>query len=321
MRVFINVNITNKPYGGSNSFFRTLTPALRKMGFKFVFDIRGKYDVALISTLHRGITIDDLAYIKSRGIPIVHRKTGYTFRGREEMRKSVDGVVAGDRKQIEFEPYLNFSIFQSHYSHQLFLESGYRSEQCTVIPNGVDPKTFGLYDYPFGFWRQPKHREFWDSSKTFRFAIVSWSNDMRKGFKYYSDFDNELEAFPNTEVDFIGRMPDGMQFNNIRVHAPMTATKIGKFLRTCHGYLAFSEFETCSNALLEAISCGLQVIYLDSGSNQEFAMPFGVEFQGSFASALTTLQEGYTERLKESIENPFDIADVANRYAQILRQV
>jgi glycosyltransferase involved in cell wall biosynthesis len=321
MRIFTNINITNKPLGGTNSFFRALIRALGQMGFTFVHDIQVKYDVALISTLTNGITIDDLAYIRSRGIPVVHRKTNYIAAGSKEMRKSVDGAVVGDRMQIELEPFVNFSVFQSHYSHQVFLDSGYKAKRYAIIPNAVDPRVFGLYDYPRFFWGQPKRRDFWDGQQAFRFAIVSWSKDMRKGFEYYGAFDRELSSIPNVRIDFIGRLPNDLQFENIRTHPPMTANKIGAFLRRCHGFLAFSEAETCSNALLEAINCGLQVIYLDSGANKEFAGRFGVEFQGSFPSAVTSLMDGYQERLTAAPENPFDVADVADRYDQVLRLV
>ena len=321
MRVFLNVTITQRPYGGTNSFFRALTQKMVDRGVEFVGDIHDDYDVALVSTLTNKIKIDDLAYIQSRRIPVVHRKTGYEYRGSAALRERIDGVIVGDRLQIEFEPYVNHSIFQSQYSFEVFRKAGYEGQHHTIIPNGVNSAVFNLRASSRLRLGRSRARPFWNGSGTFHFMIVSWSNDARKGFTYYAEFDKELSSLPHIAVDFVGQLPIGLSFKNIRAHKPMRFARLAALLKKSHGFLAFSEAETCSNAMLEAISCGLQVIYLDSGSNEEFAAPYGIRYDGDFRQAVAHLMEGYEERARNTPENVFDIAPVADRYMEVLRQV
>ena len=294
---------------------------MRGHGVEATNDIGGDYDVALVNALSAGVSIDDLAVISSRKIPIVHRKTGYAVSGSEEMRKVVDGVPVGNRMQLDFEQYVDFSIFQSQYSYDVFGASGYEGKRSAIIHNGVDPNLFGLYDHPKWLLGRPRRRRFWDGRENFRLAIVSWSRDNRKGFAFYQRFDEALQSLRRVTADFVGRHPEKLRFRNIRTYPPMTAAKLGAFLRQRHGFLAFSEQETCSNALIEAINCGLQVIYLDSGSNKELASPFGVRFQESCPEAVAELLDGYRARMLGAPENPYDIASVAQRYASILNEV
>ena len=316
MRIFLNAALTDRPYGGANSFLRTLVAALRTRGAAVVHDIDAVYDVALVNGLTEGFGLAEVRKIHARGIPIVHRKVGYRERGSAELRREVDGVIAGDRLQIEFEPYVDVSVFQSRYSYDLFRASGYSGPHSQIIPNGVDPHVFSHVEPARFFWRQPRQRTYWDGHQIFRFAISTWSADASKGFRYYQQFDSELAGMPDVAVDFVGRMPKGT-FNRIQTHSPLRARALASFLRNHHGYLAFSEHDTCSNALLEAISCGLQVIFLNSGSHREFAAPYGVEYAGDFRDAVRQLLQGYRERQARMSERPFDIGPIADRYLSV----
>lgn len=320
MRVFLNATLTRGPYGGANSFLRTLTEALRARGAVVVHDLDAGFDVALVNGLTDGFGLAEVSRIHARGIPIVHRKVGYRERGSAELRREVDGVVTGDRLQIEFEPHLFATVFQSRYSYDGFRASGWEGSRFEIIPNGVDPAIFSLWQPPRFFWQSPVRRSFWAPGQIFKFAISTWSADESKGFRLFREIDRALKGRRDISVSFAGRTPAGTTFRNIRVSPPMRAPKLASFLRRHHGYLAFSEHDTCSNALLEAISCGLQVIYLDSGSHREFAADVGVAFEGDFDVAVDKLRQGYAERLARWDHPLFDINPVADRYLALLRQ-
>lgn len=319
MRIFLNATLTDRPYGGANSFLRTLAAALRARGVTIVHDIDAGYDIALVNGLTESFGLTEVRRIHARGIPIVHRKVGYRERGSTELRSEVDGVIVGDRRQIEFEPYLATTIFQSQYSHDGFRASGWNGSRCEIIPNGVDSRIFGLFEPPRFFWQQSTRRSFWTPGNVFRLAISTWSADESKGFRFYRALDAAVANRRDIAISFVGRVPAETKFRNIRVSSPMRAPRLASFLRKHHGYLAFSEHDTCSNALLEAIGCGLQVIYLDSGSHHEFAADVGVAYQGDFDLALAALKDGYSDRLSKWEKPLFDIAPVADRYLSVLR--
>ena len=319
MRIFLNASLTDRPYGGANSFLRTLVTAFRERGAVVVHDIEADYDVALVNGLTNGFGLSELRRIHARGIPMVHRKVGYRERGSAELRREVDGVIVGDRLQIEFEPHLFATIFQSRYSYEVSRASGWDGPRWEIIPNGVDSRLFGLVEPARFFWRQPRRRSFWSGDGVFRFAISTWSADESKGFRFYREIDAALSGMRDITVSFVGRKPPGTSFENIRVLAPMRAPKLASFLRGQHGYLAFSEHDTCSNALLEAIGCGLQVVFLDSGSHRELAADVGVAYQGDFGAAVRALVDGYAKRLAKWDDPAYDIGPVADRYLLLLQ--
>ena len=141
VRVYVNFTEHRGPYGGANSFLRSLTQALRKRGVEIVLDEREDADLALLNALTEDIDLAFVERIARRDIPIVHRKVGYRASGSQELRAEVDGVIVGNRHQIEFTPYLVHTIFQSEYSRNEFESMGFNGPS-TIIPNGVDELVF-----------------------------------------------------------------------------------------------------------------------------------------------------------------------------------
>jgi glycosyltransferase involved in cell wall biosynthesis len=192
----------------------------------------------------------------------------------------------------------------------------------SVIANGVDTDIFHPY-VSQGFWdfSTPATRPLWDGHSTFRLAIVSWSKDPAKGFDEYLRFDRALENMRNVEIWFIGRKPPEVRFRNIRTFAPRGHSRLAKLLRQCHAFIQMARSETCSNALLEAINCGLPVIYLNSGSAKEFASDYGIEYCGEPAESIDALQKKYPVLARNALDNPYSIERAANDYLKLIQVV
>ena len=125
LRVFINFTEVRGPYGGTNSFLKTLWHWLRQQGVEVTNMVDSSFDVALLSGLTDGVELSFVKAIAARGVPIVHRKVGYRVSGSREMRRMTDGVVWGDKLQIEFTPHISHTVFQSEYSRDVFQDSGF----------------------------------------------------------------------------------------------------------------------------------------------------------------------------------------------------
>ncbi len=180
MRVYMNFTPRNGPYGGANAFLRTLRAELGRRGVVFTADERDPVDVALLNALTDGLLPEDVERIASRGTPIVHRKTGFRARGAPGLRAVVEGVVLGDAHQIAFSPFVSHSVFQSAYSREVFVASGFEGPS-SVIHNGVDDSVF--HPGPAGASRAPRPGE------PVRVAISTWSTDASKGFVHYAAID------------------------------------------------------------------------------------------------------------------------------------
>ena len=121
-------------------------------------------------------------------------------------------------------------------------------------------------------------------------------------------------------VTLVGRVPDGVRFAHIRHVGPVRVAKLARLLRRQHVLLHLARYETCSNALIEGMNCGLPPIYLDSGSNAEVAASYGVRYDGDFDASLVALREGYGDFVERLRTNPYRISAVLPRYLDVLER-
>lgn len=309
MRVYLNFSPREGPYGGANAFLRTLMGELRRHGVSFTADPREPVNAALLNALTEGLLLDDVRRLAERGVPIVHRKTGFRGRGAPGLRAVVEGVVLGDAHQIAFSPYLAHTIFQSGYSRDTFVAGGFEGPS-TVIRNGVDEAVFHPPPPASRLRRRP--------GDPVRVVISTWSTDPSKGFAHYAAVDASLATRSDVQVTLVGRMPDGMRFRSIRVLKARGAPELAEILRAQHVLLQLTEHESCSNALIEGLNCGLPAIYLESGANAEVAEPYGVPWAGDLDEALGRLLPRYGEIMERLPGNPYRIPLVAERYLAVL---
>ena len=318
MLVYLNARPRSGAYGGANAFLRSLVGELERRGVRTTADPADPFDVGLLNALTEGLDLDAVRRLADRGRPLVHRKTGYLGRGSVGQRAIVGGVVLGDAQQVAFDPYLAHTIFQSRYSRDVFVATGHRGSS-SVIHNGVDEGVFNLDQrrFPFG----QRRRSFWRPGEPIHVVISSWSSDENKGFPEYRRIDGQLDGRADVRVTLVGRAPADAGFERIRVLRPRGPRRLADTLRRGHVILQLAKWETCSNALLEGLNCGLPAVYLDSGANAEIAAPYGVAYEGDLFASLDRVRERYADVVARLPENPYRIRLVADRYLEVLESV
>ena len=140
------------------------------------------------------------------------------------MHRLVDGVVRGDRLQVEFDRWTTHTIFQSRYSRDVFVASGFRGDS-TVIHNGADDQMFNREVRAGWLGLRRATRPFWDGASLFRIVISTWSSNENKGFGDYLEIDRLLDERGDVEVALVGRAPRDARFRRIRVFAPRSARR------------------------------------------------------------------------------------------------
>ena len=182
----------------------------------------------------------------------------------------VDGVaelVRGHRtKADEIQPAVNrltdHTIFQTEYCRTSFAEHcGVVPASWRVITNGVDPRVF----YPdLGANRD---------DGPFRLVAVSWSSNPRKGFATLA----EMSRLPGLELTFVGNWCSDVNPMNVRLAGVMKSAQLAEVMRSSHALLHAAWNEPCSNAIVEAMACGLPVISIAiQGGNRELAGDYGI---------------------------------------------
>jgi glycosyltransferase involved in cell wall biosynthesis len=210
-----------------------------------------------------------------------------------------------DRRIAEVNAQLaNATVIQSQYSLAKHIELGVELRDPVVISNAVDPTIF----------HPPDSRVPLDG-RPLRVIASSWSDNPRKGADVFAWLDREIDP-TQVAVTFVGQT--SRRFERIRVVPPLDSYGVARLLREHDVYLAPSRDDPCSNALLEALACGLPAAFLDSGGHPELVGEGGLPFTSAEQlpdrfDRLAVDLEGF--RMKIRVPS---IVEVASAYLQVL---
>ncbi len=291
------------PYGGGNQFLLALMNEFRRrdqdVGARHIGP-RTRY--VLFNSFN--FDMENLrARLQNRhltGIRTLHRVDGpiSAYRGQDI---HVDKAILSINRELA-----DVTVFQSNFSRNKHQELGLEMHNGHVILNAADPQIFHSRG------RVPFPR---DGARRIRLVASSWSPNRRKGADVYEWLDQNLD-FRRFELTFVGNSPS--KFRNILKLEPVPSKELGEILRQHDIYIAASVNDPCSNALIEALACGLPALYRRSGGHPEIVGEAGCGFDEAeeIPSLVDRLIEDY-EAVRGRIALP-SIADVAARYLTLL---
>lgn len=288
------------PYGGANQFMLALTRELRSRGIHVIENtLSDKIDAYLVNSVHFDVAAFERA-ARRQPLKVVHRIDG-----------PISLVRGSDREKDELCFRLNAkfaaaTILQSAWTHEQIVEMGYRPVRPVHIMNAADPSIFGR-----------RAGGGYTGSKV-RLISTSWSDNPRKGGAIYKWLDENLD-WDRFDYTFVGRTSE--QFNRIRHIDPVPSEELADLLRQHDIYVFASRFDACSNALIEALTCGLPALYSNSASNPEVVGYGGLPFTGT-SDILDQLESLVAHRsaFQDLIQVP-SLAQIADKYVEILREV
>jgi len=286
------------PSGGGNQFVAALVRELEGRGLDIEWNrISGGTPACLFNSFN--FDFRRLRRFARDGARMVHRVDGPigTYRGFD------DGT---DRRILSVNDQLaDATVFQSRWSLEAHESLGIHLRDPHVIPNAPDPAIF----FP------PSEREPLEG-RALRLVASSWSDNPRKGADALEWLDRNLDT-GRVELTFVGRTQLGLE--HARVVGPLSSHELARLLRTQDAYLAPSRDDPCSNALLEALACGLPAVFRRSGGHPELVGDAGVGFDApeELGDALDRLAAELDER-RSRISVPL-LEDVADRYLGLLR--
>jgi len=260
MRINILFSFKEGPWGGSNQFLKMLKKGIIQRGFYEENPENADIIFLNLSVLGEGKLIKECLRIKEMypNKIFIQRVDGpiSLYRGSGSY---IDKALAQINKA-----FVDGTIFQSEWSRRENLKFGFRSKFERVILNAADGVMFNMSEI-----KDSRHQ-----GKT-KIIATSWSSNMRKGFNYYKFLDNHLD-FNRFEMTFVGNSP--IRFTNIRQLQPLSSGDLARVLKEHDIFLTASQRDPCSNALIEALSCGLPAVALDSGGHPELVGESGELF-------------------------------------------
>lgn len=285
-------NFIEGPWGGGNQFLKGLRNYLIKRGL-YTDNILAA-DAVLVNSkdnLNHAYKIK-----KQLNKKIIHRIDGVfgIYRG----DPSLDTLVHNFANNVA-----DGIIYQSEWSMECHKQRGLKDHKKeTVIYNAANPDIFNLnYD------KVP--------NKKIKLITTSWSSNWGKGFKTLQYLDDNLD-FNKYEYDFVGQSP--VKFKNINMTQALPQEELAKRIRKSDIFFTATENDTCSNSLLEALSCGLPAIGLHSGGTPELIREGGETYSDksqllSVIDKVSLNVESYREKIQ--VEN---MDQIGNKYYEFI---
>lgn len=285
------------PYGGGNQFLLALVREFEGRGLAVeVNRLSGGTPVCLFNSFN--FDFARLRRFVRDGVRMVHRVDGPigVYRGFDD---GTDRRIAAVNRDLA-----SATILQSQFSLDKHRELGLDLIDPVVIHNAVDPAIF----------HPPAMRE--PAQGRLRVIATSWSDNPRKGAEVLEWIDRNLDL-DSYEVTFAGNTKARLE--RIRVVGPLASEPLAELMRSQDVYLAPSQDDPCSNALLEALACGLPAAFRRSGGHPELVGGAGIGFDDAeeLPGVLAKLAAELDAR-RAAIRVP-ELADVVDRYLEVLR--
>lgn len=286
------------PSGGGHQFVRALVGELTRRGLDVEANrISGATPRCLFNSFN--FDLRRLRRFARDDVRMVHRVDGPVglYRGFDD---GTDARVAAINAELA-----QATVLQSHFSRDAHARLGIRLAEAVVIPNATDPAIF----HPPAV-REPA------GGRRVRVVTTSWSDNPRKGVDALRALGASADP-ARFELTFVGRAPEAIA--GWRVVGPLGSHELAELLRGQDCYVAPSLDDPCSNALLEALACGLPALYRRSGGHPELVGEGGVGFAEA-ADAVRGLERLAAEldERRAAIAVP-SLADVTDRYLDVLR--
>lgn len=286
------------PGGGGHQFMRALSGEFSRRGLRVENNTISRTTRACLFNSFN-FDFDRLRRKRRTGCRMVHRVDGpvTVYRGHD------DGT---DRRICQLNQELaEATIFQSYYSLEKHQELGLTFKDPTVIMNTPDPQIF-----------HAQGRLSFDPARKIRLISTSWSDNPNKGAAVYQWLEQHLD-WSRFDYTFVGRSP--VAFEHIHMIGPLPSVQLANLFRQHDIFITASRNDPCSNALLEALACGLPAIYLVSGGHPEIVKEAGFGFQDQTEAPeyLDRLVAEYESR-QAQIDLP-PLAQVADQYLAVMK--
>jgi hypothetical protein len=303
MKIAFSLRPNSGPSGGGISFLTNLTTELLSKGNSVFYDLREpELDLILImdprwrhsNNAFNSKEIFNYVYKKNPNVIIVHRINEC------DERKDTN-FMNKKLRQINF--LADSTIFVSNWLLTLdVINLAKNHEFDIVIRNGANKSIFNNINFiP------------WDRTGKLKLVTHHWSNNRNKGFDIYEHLDLLLgqEKFRSKfDFTYIGNLPKSFKFKYSTHIKPLEGTELAAEIKKNHAYLTASINEPGSNHQNEGGSCGLPILYRNSGSLPEYCNGYGVRFdETNFESKLLEFRSTYTNlvRRMDSFPNTAEV--------------
>ena len=312
----ISINVQNKegPWGGGNLFISNLKNYLESNGNEVIFNLfDSDIDIILIidpRMLSESVmyTPKEIEFYKRN----INNKCKVVHRINEcDERKGTSGI---NKYYIKANKVADHTVFVSEWLKNIYINSGFSSKNLDVIMSGANSEIFNYHE-----------RAVWNKNEPLRIVTHHWGSNFNKGFDIYSYLDKSIQEKYKKQIKFtyIGNLNKDLEFQSTEIIEPKSGRELANLIKENHIYLTASINEPSGNHHIEAAQCGLPILYRDSGGMPEFTKGFGVEFQGKqdFFESLDELKNNYLTFFEKMKEYPFNSLIMSKEYLELFNKL
>ncbi len=273
LKIALGMKIKDTAFGGGNQFGTYFTKWFQDRGHQVVFDLNHPDIDVILLTAPRfwsaSCAFDAVSAVRYRR---AHPHSRLLHRINEcDERK---GKRAGLHNKLLQASGLATDqvVFVSDWLNILHTKQRPElSARSTTILSGADPRIFNNHNL-----------RRWPGQPPLKLVTHHWSNNWHKGWDVYQQIDrlmdNELKG--KITFRFIGNPWPGAALRNIKVTPPLNGHALAAKLKEHHVYISASLNEPAGMHYVEALQCGLPILYRNSGSLPEYCHDYGVKFEG-----------------------------------------
>jgi glycosyltransferase involved in cell wall biosynthesis len=287
------------PAGGANQTLRALLGELDRRGLRVEGNVISPGTRAcLFNSFNFDFERLDLFARRAHGVRMVHRVGAVTslYRGYDD---GTDALAASVNARLA-----DATIAISHATIEMYRSIGIELVEPRVVHNPVDSAIF-----------HPEGRIAFDRGRPIRLICSSWSDNPRKGAPVYRWLEDHLD-WGRFEFTFVGNT--SVPFERIRQVPPLPSAGLADVLRQHDIFVTATEHDAYSNSLVEALSCGLPAVYLDSGGSGEAVKEAGFAFSDreELPALLDRLADEYEQR--QALISLPSLDEIADQYLETL---
>jgi len=257
-RVCIWHEFTTPPWGGGNQFLIAFRKQAHREGIEVT--VNGQGPPATAHLIH-AVWFDHerFASVVEAGQRVVHRVDGPL----SLIRRTPEALDLDRRCYRLNREHACATVLQSPFMLEATRSLGFDPVRPVVVPNACDPEIFHRADRV----RSP--------GGPIRLIAASWSPNPGKGAAVYARLARILDP-DRVRFTLVGNCPiDAPGLNRIE---PVGSRELADLFREHDVFITASRDDPCSNALIEALSCGLPAIYLDHGGHGDLVRFAGLPF-------------------------------------------
>ncbi|MDB4335835.1 hypothetical protein N9989_00020 [bacterium] len=201
----------------------------------------------------------------------------------------------------------DFMIFPSEWSRDWI---GFKGDNCEVVHNA-----------PMSIFYENRQANLTTSVKP-KLVTHHWSMNPKKGFHFYQFLQEHIDRTSEFDFKYIGRLPDEINIKNKT--DPIAASALSIELPKNDIYITASIEEAGANHVVEALGCGLPVVYHEAGGSiDDYCKNYGESFE-TFENMLESIRlvaASYSTYKNKALSYNRNNDDVVLKYLEMINNV